>query len=95
MISNIVKFIVSLIKSLLSAFTQIIWTMVAIMIFRNYAEELLMYNPGMFNKLLSVIFNGWMGLLVALTIFYLIVDLKEIGFPRNYANKKENPTHID
>lgn len=69
--------------------------MVAIMIFRNYAEELLMYNPGMFNKLLSVIFNGWMGLLVALTIFYLIVDLKEIGFPRNYANKKENPTHID
>ena len=86
------KIAVSFIKSLLQGFTQIIWTMVAIYIFRNQAEEILMSNPEMFEKMLAVIFNGWIGLLVALTIFYMFVNLKDIGFIKNKPSiVKETP----
>ena len=87
-IKNTLRITVCLVKAILSGFTQVIWTMVAIFIFRNYTEHLLeMYSPGMFDKLLAVVFTNWIGLTIALTIFYMFVNLKDTS-PNNYEKKK-------
>jgi hypothetical protein len=88
--TTILKIVVCFIKSLLSGFTQILWTMVAIFVFRNYAEDLLMSYPGAFTKMMSVIFNGWIGILVALTVFYMFVDLREVGLLKKVEKKCTN-----
>ncbi len=73
------KVILSGFKSLVSGYTQIIWMLLAIiMIKRQDATLLNLPNIEILNNSLNLASKYWLELLITISIFYFIINLKEL-----------------